>query len=223
MGPRGMTAKELEQFTGCKIMVRGKGSMRDKKKEDLNRGKANWEHLNEELHVLITVEDTRNRAEIKIRKAVEEVKKLLVPAPDGEDDLKKRQLMELAIINGTYRDTSKPSTSSTSQSVATTTQTPRFITAPSQLTAAGLPAALRSPTPAGAPIILAPRMQQIPTSSAGIVNGPPPPLVSAADTAAAAGLMYNPYEYPYAISPAAAILEYQTGIDQAGGMFSIVR
>jgi protein quaking len=23
---------------------------------------------------------------------------------DGEDDLKKRQLMELAIINGTYRD-----------------------------------------------------------------------------------------------------------------------
>lgn len=30
--------------------------------------------------------------------------------PDGEDDLKKRQLMELAIINGTYRDTSKPPT-----------------------------------------------------------------------------------------------------------------
>lgn len=28
---------------------------------------------------------------------------------DGEDDLKKRQLMELAIINGTYRDsTTKP-------------------------------------------------------------------------------------------------------------------
>lgn len=25
--------------------------------------------------------------------------------PEGEDDLKKRQLMELAIINGTYRDT----------------------------------------------------------------------------------------------------------------------
>lgn len=27
-----MTAKQLEQETGCKIMVRGKGSMRDKKK-----------------------------------------------------------------------------------------------------------------------------------------------------------------------------------------------
>jgi len=48
-------------------------------KEEQNRGKANWEHLNEELHVLITVEDTPNRAEIKLGNAVEEVKKLLVP------------------------------------------------------------------------------------------------------------------------------------------------
>jgi len=30
LGPRGMTAKQLETDTGCKIMVRGKGSMRDK-------------------------------------------------------------------------------------------------------------------------------------------------------------------------------------------------
>ena len=32
LGPRGLTAKQLEQDTGCKIMVRGKGSMRDKRK-----------------------------------------------------------------------------------------------------------------------------------------------------------------------------------------------
>lgn len=32
LGPRGMTAKDLEHYTGCKVMVRGKGSMRDKKK-----------------------------------------------------------------------------------------------------------------------------------------------------------------------------------------------
>lgn len=30
----------------------------------------------------------------------------LSPQADGEDELKKRQLMELAIINGTYRDSS---------------------------------------------------------------------------------------------------------------------
>lgn len=44
---------------------------------------------------------------------------LYVFQPDGEDDLKKRQLMELAIINGTYRDTSKPnSTQTTTPSAA---------------------------------------------------------------------------------------------------------
>ena len=37
LGPRGLTAKQLEQETGCKVMVRGKGSMRDKKKVCLRR------------------------------------------------------------------------------------------------------------------------------------------------------------------------------------------
>lgn len=45
----------------------------------MNRGKPNWEHLNEELHVLITVDDTKERAELKLKKACEEIKKLLVP------------------------------------------------------------------------------------------------------------------------------------------------
>ena len=44
------------------------------------KGKPNWEHLNDELHVLITVEDTKNRAEVKLKRAVEEIKRLLVPA-----------------------------------------------------------------------------------------------------------------------------------------------
>ncbi|XP_078333059.1 KH domain-containing RNA-binding protein qki.L-like isoform X10 [Crassostrea virginica] len=209
LGPRGMTAKELEQYTGCKIMVRGKGSMRDKKKEEQNRGKPNWEHLNEELHVLITVEDTVNRAEVKMAKAMEEVKKLLVPAPDGEDDLKKRQLMELAIINGTYRDTSKPATSQAGSGQSSSTHTPRFLTAASPLTA-GI-GQLRSPTPAGAPLILAPRMPQVSTSTAAMIN--PPPLVSPTDSAAT-GLMYNPYEYPYSLQPTATLVEYPTSIEQ---------
>ncbi|XP_014679894.1 PREDICTED: protein quaking-B-like, partial [Priapulus caudatus] len=80
LGPRGMTAKQLEQDTGCKIMIRGKGSMRDKKKEEANRGKPNWEHLNEELHVLLTVEDTAERAKIKLQRAMEYIKQLLIPS-----------------------------------------------------------------------------------------------------------------------------------------------
>lgn len=47
--------------------------------EDQNRGKPNWEHLSDDLHVLLTVEDTENRAQVKLARAVEEVKKLLVP------------------------------------------------------------------------------------------------------------------------------------------------
>ncbi|XP_014791401.1 KH domain-containing RNA-binding protein qki.L isoform X6 [Octopus bimaculoides] len=205
LGPRGMTAKELEQYTGCKIMVRGKGSMRDKVKEELNRGKPNWEHLNEELHVLITVEDTRNRAEIKLQKAVEEVKRLLVPAasrkdsqldskhPEGEDELKKMQLMELAILNGTYRDFK------TGSSIH---QAPRMCAPPLTIPQ------LRAANPSGGQIILTPRLPSVATST-GILNGAPPPLVSPPDP----NLMYNPYEYPYALAAHTAILEYPT-IDQ---------
>lgn len=62
--------------------------------EELNRDKPNWGHLNEELHVLITVEDTRNRAEVKLQKALEEIKKLLVPAVSiGDRDYRLQQVL----------------------------------------------------------------------------------------------------------------------------------
>ncbi|KAH8865767.1 held out wings Protein [Schistosoma japonicum] len=77
LGPRGLTAKQLEQDLECKIMVRGKGSLRDKRKEDLNKGKPNWEHLDEELHVLVSVEDFENRAVIKLRRASETIRAFL--------------------------------------------------------------------------------------------------------------------------------------------------
>jgi len=153
LGPRGMTAKQLEHDTGCKIMVRGSGSMRDKKQEEMNRGKPNWEHLKEPLHVLITVEDTENRAHAKIERAKAEVMKLLVPSPEGEDDLKKRQLMELAIINGTYRDTTKPSTSTVGPTIMATSQLPHMMAPTFQLR--------NQLGQAGTPIILAP--QRMPT------------------------------------------------------------
>ncbi|KHN86021.1 Female germline-specific tumor suppressor gld-1 [Toxocara canis] len=103
LGPRGMTAKQLEQETGCKVMVRGRGSMRDRRNEELKRGKPNWEHLDDDLHVLVQCEDTPNRVYLKLKTGVEQIKKLLVPAREGEDDLKRKQLTELAILNGTYR------------------------------------------------------------------------------------------------------------------------
>ncbi|XP_063975737.1 protein held out wings isoform X4 [Diachasmimorpha longicaudata] len=189
LGPRGMTAKQLEQETGCKIMVRGKGSMRDKKKEEQNRGKPNWEHLTDELHVLLTVEDTENRATLKLARAVEEVKKLLVPA-DGEDELKKRQLMELAIINGTYRD----SNTKVSAAAACDEEWRRVAAAAaeSQRLLPGLGTQMRTQNaPLGAPLILSPRIS-VPTTAASLLNGSGPPgsLLSAGDPH---GLIYTPY------------------------------
>ncbi|XP_055087039.1 protein quaking-A isoform X2 [Periophthalmus magnuspinnatus] len=192
LGPRGLTAKQLEAETGCKIMVRGKSSMRDKKKEEQNRGKPNWEHLNEDLHVLISVEDTQTRAEIKMRRAVEEVKKLLVPAAEGEDNLKKMQLMELAILNGTYRD------NNIKTPAAAAAQGPRLIAAPTGQVLP--PPSLRPPTPAGAPIMNLIR----PQVAAMLPNGAPTLVPPTPD----GGLIYtSPYEYPYALAPT-SLLEY---------------
>lgn len=206
LGPRGLTAKQLEAETGCKIMVRGKGSMRDKKKEEQNRGKPNWEHLNEDLHVLITVEDAQNRAEIKLKRAVEEVNKLLVPAAEGEDSLKKMQLMELAILNGTYRDANIKSPA-LAFSLAATAQAPRIITGP----APGMPqAALRTPTPAGPTLM--PLLRQIQTV---MPNGSPHPGATLVPQGPESGLIYaTPYDYPYTLAPATSILEYP--IDSSG-------
>ncbi|CAH2085433.1 unnamed protein product [Euphydryas editha] len=182
LGPRGMTAKQLEQETGCKIMVRGKGSMRDKKKEDANRGKPNWEHLADDLHVLLTVEDTENRAKIKLARAVDEVKRLLIPQADGEDELKKRQLMELAIINGTYRDSSTKAVVPVNgqcllrdltadeewRRVAAETQ--RLLAPTGGVGGVGS-VALRTSAPLGAPLILSPRIPTAPGAQAGLLNG----------------------------------------------------
>ncbi|CAL9687207.1 unnamed protein product [Knipowitschia caucasica] len=191
LGPRGLTAKQLEAETGCKIMVRGKSSMRDKKKEEQNRGKPNWEHLNEDLHVLISVEDTQGRAEIKMRRAVEEVKKLLVPAAEGEDNLKKMQLMELAILNGTYRD------NNIKAPAAAVAQGPRLIAGP---TGQVLPPSMRPPTPGGAPIMNLIR----PQVAAMLPNGTPTLVPPSPD----GGLIYtSPYDYPYTLAPT-SLLEY---------------
>jgi len=138
--------------------------MRDKKKEDANRGKPNWEHLSDELHVLITVEDTPNRANMKMQRAIEEVRKLLVPVTDGEDELKKRQLMELAIINGTYRD------SSVRQGQDMQMQTPISIQA------------LARPATMGAPLIISPARHMMSHHQPHLMSASPnnaPPLIPA--------------------------------------------
>ncbi|XP_067947835.1 protein quaking-B-like isoform X3 [Watersipora subatra] len=201
LGPRGITAKQLEKDTGCKIMVRGKGSMRDKKKEEQMKGKPNWEHLSEELHVLVVVEDSQHRAEVKMQRAVDEIKRLLIPAPEGEDDLKKIQLMELAIMNGTYRDQTKLLQAAAAQSAQMQHRLmgqPLIPTNPAyqqQINMAMQQQQLRAQVgQLGGQILLSPRLPT-PVSqhqTAALLGMPPPPMVSSTDAVAGAGaVLYN--------------------------------
>lgn len=108
LGPRGTTLKTLERDTGCKIMIRGKGSIRKDKEPDV-RGKPGWEHVfNEALHVVIEVGDALDdaAATLALQRAKDAVEVLLVPVPEERDRLKRQQLRALAIMNGTYRGAS---------------------------------------------------------------------------------------------------------------------
>ncbi|KAJ3609658.1 hypothetical protein NHX12_024174, partial [Muraenolepis orangiensis] len=57
LGPRGNSLKRLQEDTLTKMSILGKGSMRDKEKEEELRksGEGKYQHLNEDLHVLIEV------------------------------------------------------------------------------------------------------------------------------------------------------------------------
>lgn len=105
LGPRGATLKRLERDTACRIMIRGKGSIRKDKEADV-RGKPGWEHVfHEPLHVVIEVVDAADDAAASriLARAKDLVELLLVPVPEERDSLKRAQLRDLAILNGTHR------------------------------------------------------------------------------------------------------------------------
>lgn len=76
--------------------------------------------------------------------------------------------------------------------------------------------------PLGAPLILPPRMQTIPSTAASILNGSTPgaPLLSPAD--AAHGLIFTPYtDYANfaALAGSTLLTDYSTAADHSGGLF----
>jgi len=93
IGPRGLTQKQMEQETGAKIAIRGKGSIKE------GKGKLQSNEDDDELHVLITAD-----TDLAIKRAAKMVKRLLVPVEEGKNDHKRLQLRKLAEINGTLRD-----------------------------------------------------------------------------------------------------------------------
>lgn len=99
LGPRGNTLRQLQEDSGAKLAIRGKGSVKDGKLAE------NGPNLSpeENLHVVITADTSA-----KIHKAVRltnEVLEKAISSPVGQNDLKRDQLRELAVLNGTLRET----------------------------------------------------------------------------------------------------------------------
>ncbi|XP_005102932.1 splicing factor 1 isoform X2 [Aplysia californica] len=100
IGPRGNTLKTLEKDTGAKIIIRGKGSVKDGK-----IGRKDGQPLpgeDEPLHAYVTANNPEN-----VKKAVERIKEIIkqgIEVPEGQNDLRRQQLRELALLNGTLRE-----------------------------------------------------------------------------------------------------------------------
>ena len=95
IGPRGNTHRKMEQETGCKISIRGRGSVKEGKARRQGEGGDD----DDDLHVLILGSDP-----VQLDKAEQMVAELLEPVEDGVNEHKQRQLRELALINGTLRE-----------------------------------------------------------------------------------------------------------------------
>ncbi|XP_071657652.1 splicing factor 1 isoform X2 [Patagioenas fasciata] len=100
IGPRGNTLKNIEKECNAKIMIRGKGSVKEGKV-----GRKDGQMLpgeDEPLHALVTANTMDN-----VKKAVEQIRNILkqgIETPEDQNDLRKMQLRELARLNGTLRE-----------------------------------------------------------------------------------------------------------------------
>ncbi|XP_064143915.1 splicing factor 1 isoform X8 [Loxodonta africana] len=121
IGPRGNTLKNIEKECNAKIMIRGKGSVKEGKV-----GRKDGQMLpgeDEPLHALVTANTMEN-----VKKAVEQIRNILkqgIETPEDQNDLRKMQLRELARLNGTLREDDnrilRPWQSSESRSITNTT------------------------------------------------------------------------------------------------------
>ncbi|KAL2905957.1 Splicing factor-like protein 1 [Bienertia sinuspersici] len=98
IGPRGNTQKRMEKETGAKIVIRGKGSVKEGRLQQKQNLKPDPSE-NEDLHVLVEA-DTEDSLEA----AAAMVEKLLQPVDEVLNEHKRQQLRELAALNGTIRD-----------------------------------------------------------------------------------------------------------------------
>ncbi|KAG5421430.1 BBP [Candida metapsilosis] len=106
IGPRGRTLKRLQDESGARLQIRGKGSVKEGKSAQLaieDQSSTGVDSTEDDLHVLITSDSQQKIA--KAVKLANEVIEKLVFSPVGQNELKREQLKELAVLNGTLRET----------------------------------------------------------------------------------------------------------------------
>lgn len=98
LGPKGNSMKRLQEETMTKMAVLGRGSMRDKQKEEELRASNDpkYQHLHEELHVEITAFAPPAEAHARVAYALTEVRKYLIP--DSNDEIRQEQMREMEIL-----------------------------------------------------------------------------------------------------------------------------
>ncbi|GMJ16019.1 hypothetical protein like AT5G56140 [Hibiscus trionum] len=114
LGPRGNSLKRVEANTDCRVLIRGRGSIKDPAREEMMRGKPGYEHLNEPLHILVEAELPVEIVDARLMQAREILEDLLKPVDESQDFYKKQQLRELAVLNGTLREEGSPMSGSVS-------------------------------------------------------------------------------------------------------------
>ncbi|KAK4491818.1 hypothetical protein RD792_002594, partial [Penstemon davidsonii] len=114
LGPRGNSLKRVEATTDCRVLIRGRGSIKDPAREEMMRGKPGYEHLNEPLHILVEAELPVEIIDARLMQAREILEDLLNPMDESQDFYKQQQLRELAMLNGTLRDESSQMSGSVS-------------------------------------------------------------------------------------------------------------
>ncbi|XP_045505124.1 KH domain-containing, RNA-binding, signal transduction-associated protein 2-like isoform X2 [Colias croceus] len=95
LGPKGNTMKQLQEETMCKMAILGRGSMRDRQKEEELRNslEPKYAHLTDELHVEISALAPPAEAHARIAYALAEVKKYLLP--DSHDMIRHNPMRDM--------------------------------------------------------------------------------------------------------------------------------
>lgn len=108
LGPRGQSLTNMNKQSGANIVIRGKGSVKEGKAGQRRGHRSDTAAMmttddqQEPLHCLIRA-DTQEKVN-HAKKLVNEVIEAAASTPEEQNQRKRDQLRQLAIMNGTFRD-----------------------------------------------------------------------------------------------------------------------